>query len=98
MVCAKLTVSAFILWSYENHNDGKIKINISENRLGSFKVILAILFLAAAYGLPALGFCPTVFTLFIFMLVVIVLGVFSCKRIVTFDKYRIVYGQILLGQ
>ena len=34
VVCAKLTVSAFILWSYENHNDGKIKINVSENRLG----------------------------------------------------------------
>ena len=29
------------------------------------------------------------------MLVVIVIGVFSCRRIVTFDKYRIVYGQIL---
>ena len=95
VVCAKLTVSAFILWSYENHNHGKIKINVSENRLGSFKVILAILFLAAAYGLPALGFCPPVSALFVLMLFVIVIGVFSCRRIVTFDKYRIVYGQIL---
>ena len=95
VVCAKLTVSAFILWSYENHNHGKIKINVSENRLGSFKVILVILFLAAAYGLPALGFCPPVSALFVLMLVVIVIGVFSCRRIVTFDKYRIVYGQIL---
>lgn len=95
VVCAKLTVSAFILWSYENHNHGKIKINVSENRLGSFKVILVILFLTAAYGLPALGFCPPVSVLFVLMLVVIVIGVFSCRRIVTFDKYRIVYGQIL---
>lgn len=70
VVCAKLTVSAFILWSYENHNHGKIKINVSENRLGSFKVMLAILFLAAAYGLPTLGFCPPVSVLFVLMLVV----------------------------
>ena len=86
----KLTVSGFNLWRNEKHD-----YYYNENKGEKLKVILVIVFLAAAYGLPLIG-CEMPLALTVTIMVLAILtGIFSLKVITGFTKYRLVYARIL---
>lgn len=86
----KVFVAAWCLRDYER--TGKAA---NENVLGKFVWISIFLLLAAAYGLPALGMVIPVSLAAVIMLLAVVLGAFSVKKIYAFDHYREVYQEII---
>lgn len=90
VVGAKMVYVAVMLGRYEKNN-----MVTNENKLEGLKVILAIILLAAAYGLPFLGLDIPTNAIVICMIVAIALGIVSARRICTFDGYRILYGRLL---
>lgn len=86
----KITVAATSLWKYERTGEAT-----NENLLGKFQWIAIVLFLAAAYGLPALGILIPKFVCGVIMTVCFITGLFSVRKIFRFSYYREVYRQIL---
>ncbi|MBE5873084.1 MAG: hypothetical protein E7287_01615 [Lachnospiraceae bacterium] len=86
----KITLAAISLWKYERK--GEVT---NENLMGKFQWIAILLFLAAAYGLPALGILIPKVVCLLIMAVCVVTGLFSVKKIWRFPYYREVYREIL---
>lgn len=86
----KLFVAARCLRDYEK--TGKAA---NENVLGKFVWISIFLLLAAAYGLPALGIVLPLMLSVGLMIVAMVLGLISVRKIYVFDRYRAVYQEII---
>lgn len=86
----KLTVSAVSLLIYE-----KTGIAVNENKLGKLGFSLMFVFLAAAYGLPALGWLlpdPVFTAVGIFS---VLGGIPAVIRLCRFDRYREMYQPML---
>lgn len=90
IVGLKLTMTAFSLRDYEK--TGKAT---NENVLGKFKWAATFVFLACAYGLPALKIVMPVPITTGIMLLAIISGLASLHKILTFQYYRDMYKQIL---
>lgn len=86
----KLIYAAAELWVYEK----KQKVT-NENALGVARWILMAVLLAVGYGLPALGVMLPRTVSIGFMGIVIVLGVLSLRKILTFIPYRAMYQEFL---
>ena len=89
---AKLAVAAHELWDYEK----KGTVN-NENRLSRLVWIAFALLLAAAYGLPAVGFLLPETVSVVVMCLAIVLGLLSVRKILTFQYYKPMYQELLAG-
>ena len=89
---AKLTVAAHELWEYEKNGT----VN-NENKLSKFAWIAVALLLAAAYGLPAVDFLLPEMISIIVMCLAIVLGLLSVRKILTFQHYKPMYKELLVG-
>lgn len=89
---AKLTVAARELWEYEKNGT----VN-NENKLSKFAWIAIAVFLAAAYGLPAIGVVVSKSVSVGVMIVAVVSGLFSVHKILTFRHYRAMYKELLVG-
>lgn len=86
----KLFVAAWCLRDYEK--TGKAN---NENVLGKFVWIAIALLLAAAYGLPAVGIVIPWQVIAAVMVLALVLGLISIRKIYRFENYRDVYRQII---
>ena len=86
----KLTVAWCALKKYE-----KTKIATNENILGKFIWLMIFLLLAAAYGLPAIGFTLPYSFIIILMVLPVFSGFLSLWKIFHFRYYRDMYQQIL---
>ena len=86
----KMTVAAISLWKYERTGDAT-----NENFLGKFQWIAIALLLAAAYGLPALKILLPELVCMVIMVVCVITGLFSVRKILRFSYYREVYREIL---
>ena len=67
----------------------------NENVLGKFVWIAIALLLAAAYGLPAVGIVIPWQVIAAVMVLALVLGLISIRKIYRFENYRDVYRQII---
>lgn len=90
VVGAKLTYSALSLVEYEKK--GLVMVS---NVLDKLKGVCVFVLLLAAYVLPAFGIWIPKMAILVCMLIVIAAGLFSTKKILTFQGYRIVYGRLL---
>ncbi len=90
VVGAKLTVAAWSLWKYEQ--SGKM---LNENKLNHFWWSLILILLAAAYGLPAIGFMLPVRFCIVVAVVLGLTGLLSINIIRDFPYYREVYQELL---
>lgn len=86
----KLFVAAWCLRDYDK--TGKAN---NENVLGKFVWIAIALLLAAAYGLPAVGIVIPWQVIAAVMVLALVLGLISIRKIYRFENYRDVYRQII---
>lgn len=87
---AKITVAAYNLSLYT-----KKGIIINENNLMKHTWLFILLFLGIAYGLPALKIVIPSYILISFMIITILISIFSIKYILKFNKYREMYKQVL---
>ena len=88
----KLLVSAVTLWDYEKRGFG-----YNENKLSKYVWGAIALLLAAAYGLPAIGFAlPSVISMIVF-LACIPLGVVGVIKVLNFRDYRAINQELLSG-
>ena len=86
----KMTVVAYSLWDYE-----RTKVAVNENEVGVIGWILIALALAAAYGLPVMGWeIPETASVCV-LACWILLGALSVRKIWRFQEYWEVYRQIL---
>lgn len=88
----KLSYAAYSLYDYDKNG-----IATNENKLGGLQWIAVFLLLAAAYGLPALHILLPEYIMTACMLLSILAGILSIRKILTFSGYREVYQQILTG-
>ncbi len=88
----KLTAAAWYLYRYEKYEELP-----NENDMNRLSWILLGLFLAAAYGLPAMGIVLPEPVSTALMVLPILSGALSVKRILGFAYYREVY-QLVLAQ
>ncbi|MEG1957115.1 MAG: hypothetical protein RSC19_05290 [Lachnospiraceae bacterium] len=86
----KLTMTAFFLRDYEK--TGK---TTNENVLGKFMWTATFVILACAYGLPVLKIVMPVPVTIGIMLLVVIYGFVSLRKILAFQNYRDMYQQIL---
>ncbi len=86
----KLTVVAWSLREYE-----RTGIAVSENKVDAKEWILIALALAAAYGLPLLGYTLPEMASVVLLAGWCVCGVLSLRKVLAFQEYREVYQQIL---
>lgn len=86
----KLTAAAFSLRKYEK--TGK---TANENGLGKFMWAAALVLLACAYGLPALKIVLPVTVTAVIMLLSVIFGIISLRKVLTFHSYRDMYQQLL---
>lgn len=86
----KLTVVAWSLREYE-----RMGIAVSENKVDAKEWILIALALAAAYGLPLLGYTLPEMASVGLLAGWCVCGVLSLRKVLAFLEYREVYQQIL---
>lgn len=87
---AKMTVVAYALRKYEH-----TKVAVNENEVGVTGWGLIAAALAAAYGLPVLGWVIPEAASVCMLACGILLGALSVRKIWTFQEYREVYQQIL---
>lgn len=88
----KLLFSGITLWDYEKRGFG-----YNESKLSKYVWGAIALLLAAAYGLPAIGFAlPSVISMIIF-LTCIPLGVVGAIKVLNFRDYRAVNQELLSG-
>ena len=87
---AKITVAAYNLSLYT-----KKGIIINENNLMKHTWLFILLFLGIAYGLPALKIVIPSYILISFMIITILISIFSIKYILKFNQYREMYKQVL---
>lgn len=88
----KLFVAATSLWDYEKRGMG-----YNESKLSKFVWGAIALLLAAAYGLPAVGFTFPVMVYMSIFLVCIPLGAVGLWKVLTFKEYRAVNQELLAG-
>ncbi len=88
----KLALAAYSLWNYE-----KSGLVPNENKIQKNVWILTGIFLALAYGLPAVGFALPAVASMALMLAFIPLGVLSIRKIITFPYYRQINQELLAG-
>lgn len=88
----KLFVSALSLRDYERRGFG-----YNENKLSKYTWCCVALLLAAAYGLPAVGFVLPNQVLVTAFLVCIPLGIFGIRRVWNFQDYRAINQELLAG-
>lgn len=86
----KITMAAYSLREYEK--SGKIT---NENGLGKLGWTAILVFLLMAYGLPALKIMIPVSVVSGIMLVSVVCGVISMKKLFDFNEYKEMYQEIL---
>lgn len=86
----KITVVAYSLWDYE-----RTGIAVNGNQVGVMGWIFIGLALAAAYGLPVLGWTIPEPVSVVLLACGILLGAMSMRKVWTFQEYREVYQQIL---
>ena len=86
----KAAAAAVTLRDYEK--TGKAA---NENKLDRFGWILIAVLLAAAYGLPALGFTLPVSLTAAFLVLSAAAGLLSARKILRFDSYTLMYKEIL---
>ncbi len=86
----KMAVAVLSLWDYERTGEAS-----NENKLGKFVWLVVFLLLAAAYGLPAVGFVLPVAAVAVFMIVSVLAGIMASVKILSFGQYREMYQQIL---
>ena len=92
IVGMKLCFSGLILWM-----DEKKERNYNENKLSKYQWGAMGILLAAAYGLPALGFALPAFLSTLLLLVCVPLGAFGLWKVLTFKDYRAVNQELLSG-
>lgn len=90
VVGIKLGVSAYSLWDYERSGRAP-----NENKLGKFLWITMLALLAAAYGLPAIGWMLPERIFAISAVACGILGILSLRRIREFQHYREIYQELL---
>ncbi len=81
---------AYDLWEYEKN--GTVK---NENKLDKAAWLILAILLAAAYGLPALGIVLPEIVSTVVMGIGLLVGVISVPKILTFQEYRALYGELL---
>jgi len=86
----KMTLATLALWRYDRTGDAA-----NENILGKFQWIGILVLLAAAYGLPALNIMLPQGACLGIMLVCILCGLLSLRKILEFVPYREVYRALL---
>ena len=86
----KLIYASAELWVYEK----KQKVT-NENLLGAARYILMGVLLLVGYGLPALGIMIPRSVSVVVMCAVIVAGLLSLRKIITFTQYRTMYQEFL---
>lgn len=86
----KMSVAAYDLWNYE-----KTGIPTNENLLNKWQWLLMLVLLAAAYGLPLAGIMLPEMVSAVCMVAVVVSGLLSLRKILSFKHYREVYREIL---
>lgn len=86
----KLIYAAAELWVYEKEQ----KVT-NENLMGAARWILMGVLLLAGYGLPALGIMIPRTVSVVVMCAVIVAGLLSLRKILTFAQYRTMYQEFL---
>lgn len=86
----KMTAAAYYIWDFEKH--GKTK---NENGFDKLVWITIAVLLALAYGLPAAGLTLPMPISVGFLFVCIVCGAASVYKILTFQRYREMYQQVL---
>lgn len=91
IVGLKATMAAVCLLYYEK--TGK---TTNENMPGRCKWLTAGLLLAAAYGLPAVNFTLPIAAVTVVMVIFILSGAFSLRKIRSFSAYREMYQQLLV--
>lgn len=87
---AKLIFGAYSLRKYE-----KTGITINENKPIKFIWILVAIGLILAYGLPFLRITISQLVFMGIVIIAVIIGLFSIKYIMNFNKYREMYKQIL---
>ncbi len=87
----KLSVCALSLWTYE-----KGYAAFDSTTFTHVRRVIALLFLGAAYGLPAAGVLLPRTACILVMSVFIALGALSLKKILSFGKYRQIFRQLLI--
>lgn len=88
----KLAAAAGRLIRYEKTGKAPDENHLGKTGWASFAGLLA-----AAYGLPALGWVLPAAVSAVFMILGILCGLFSIKKILTFDNYRDMYQQLLIN-
>lgn len=86
----KLTAAALSLRDYEQHHTAK-----NENNLDKLVWLAIALLLALSYGLPAAGFVFPIPVYTAVLLLAVVCGAFSVRKICSFASYREMCQQIL---
>ncbi len=89
---AKLSFVALTLWDYERRERG-----YNENKFSKLKWGAVALLLAAAYGLPALGFALPETVSAILFLLFLPLGALGLWKVLSFQGYREVNRELLSG-
>lgn len=87
---AKVLVAASSLWDYDRKG-----LAYNENKLGKFYWIAVGLLLAAAYLLPVRGIVVPKAAVVVLMIVTILGGIISARKIITFAQYRSLYQELL---
>lgn len=88
----KLCFSGVILWMDEKKDQ-----NYNESRLSKYRWGAMALLLAAAYGLPAVGFVLPKWIVIGIFLACIPLGAVGLRKVLTFKDYRAVNQELLSG-
>lgn len=87
----KMAYAARQLAGYEKHGT----VN-NENKLSKLWWIMILLLIGAAYGLPAIGFLIPEFVSLTGMCAIILLGLLSLHKILTFAHYRPMYKELIV--
>lgn len=88
----KVTLASTSLYHYEKTGEAN-----NENKLQKFAWIGLILLLAAAYGLPAIGFVVPSIVVIIIMVIAILSGIIAARKVIRFSNYQEMY-KIILAQ
>lgn len=86
----KLSVAAYSLWDYEAHASA-----YNENKLGKLLWVMIVVFLAAAYGLPALGVALPFKVSIVLLVVCTISGLIGIRKILSFRKYQELNKELL---
>lgn len=89
---AKIAVAAYELWKYEKNGTAS-----NENKLGILMWGIFAIFLSAAYGLPAIGIMIPVTVSVIIMIISVVVGLLSVRKLWTFRYYKPMYKELMVG-